>query len=147
MLDRAARHQLDAASGLLSFDADALTAYSPRRLKVLWVENVLDCRMWGYYCDIRNAMAKLHDLCTPSGGRLCMPPKFTPDIAIVGPRYSINIATADETVGFDRTKHTQAREASQEDRDVISVRARDDLNRTAAERQRDESEQQRDQPN
>ena len=97
------RHSLDRAAGLLSFDQ--LASYSPpRRLQVLWIENSLDCRMWSYYCDIRKAMAELHDLCTPRGATICLgTSKFVPDVAVVGPRYSINIGSEDDSVGFDRS--------------------------------------------
>ena len=54
----------------LSFDD--LAGYKPPRLRILWLENTLDCRTWTYYCDLRAAMAKLHDLCTPRRGVTCM---------------------------------------------------------------------------
>ena len=102
------RHQLDRDAGLLSFDAFFYRrpSYQPTRLSVLWIENDLDCRMWAYYCDIRKAMAKFHDLCTPRGAQTCMDGRngITPDVAIVGPRFSINIGSEDETVGFDRNR-------------------------------------------
>ena len=60
----------DLAAGLLPFDAADGSA-SPRRLRILWLENTLDCRMWAYYCDIRAAMARLHELCTPHGREMC----------------------------------------------------------------------------
>ena len=102
----ARRRQLDLAAGLLSFD-DSLETFSPRRLSILWIENALDCRMWAYYCDIRTAMEKLHHLCTPRGAQMCFGGrnKFVPDVAIIGPRYSINVASDDEGVGFDRRQH------------------------------------------
>ena len=95
----AARRALDAAAGLLSFDE---LAYTPPRLHVLWLENSLDCRTWcalrpppaaaavracallltrgtardrrSYYCDIREAMGRIHKLCTPRGGLTCVEP-------------------------------------------------------------------------
>ena len=94
----------DVAAGLLPFDAVDSSA-SPRRLRILWLENTLDCRMWAYYCDIRAAMARLHELCTPHGREMChgSPSRpFVPDVAIIGPRYSINIVSADDHVGFNR---------------------------------------------
>ena len=102
------RVALEAARGLHRFDElDPYGIGHPKRLRVLWLENSLDCRMWAYYCDIRAAMAKLHDLCTPRGKELCLGTKsqpFIPDFAVIGPRYSINIVSADDPVGFDRHK-------------------------------------------
>ena len=105
-MQRAERLLLDRAAGLLSFD-DGLDQ-QPRRMRVLWVENQLDCRMWGYYCDIKQAMERLHDMCTPHRGELCQgtPERpFVPDFAVVGPRYSINIVSDSDPVGFDRHKY------------------------------------------
>ena len=102
-MQRAQRWRLDAAAGLLSFDA-ALDE-PPPRLRVLWIENSLDCRMWAYYCDIKAAMARLHEVCIPHGRELCRgtaDKPFIPDIAVVGARYSININAEDDPVGFDR---------------------------------------------
>jgi hypothetical protein len=127
------RHRLDRSMGLLSFDS--LESFTPRRLKVLWLENTLDCRMWythvqqalpsalacdpsnhatnaiantrggrrSYYCDVRKAMARFHELCTPLRTSTCL--GFNPDVAIIGPRYSINIQSEDDHVGFDRTRY------------------------------------------
>ena len=58
------RHASDHASGAMSFDE--AEGYQPARMRVLWLENTLDCRTWSYYCDIRDAMKKYHTLCTPS---------------------------------------------------------------------------------
>lgn len=104
MLD-ADRHGFDRAAGLLSFDMPEVQS-TPRRLSVLWIENTLDCRMWAYYCDIRKAMARLHNLCTPHGAQTCIGGRaqFEPDVAVVGPRFSINIASEDEGLGFDRNR-------------------------------------------
>jgi hypothetical protein len=91
---------------------NTLDGYVPRRLKVLWVENRLDCRTWGYYCDIRDAMARFHEICTPKSSGNCMDARgrkkaFRPDVAIIGPRYSINVMSEDESVGFDRARYPQ----------------------------------------
>ena len=96
------RVALDRAAGLLGFDE--LPAEPPRRLRVLWLENRLDCGLWSYYCDIREAMAKLHELCTPSPGTNCIGAGFRPDVAIAGPRFTINIPTANESLGFSRSQ-------------------------------------------
>ena len=54
------RHALNRAEGTLSFD---LLASAPtRRLRVLWLENRLECGLWSYYCELRDAMAQLHEL-------------------------------------------------------------------------------------
>lgn len=103
---REQRWRLDAASGSMSFD-EGLERPPSRRLRVLWLENTLDCRMWGYYCDIKKAMERLHDLCVPYRTELCQGTAtnpFVPDVAIVGPRYSINVNTEDDPVGFDRLR-------------------------------------------
>ena len=96
------RHRLDREAGVLSFDM-LKASYQPRRLRVLWIENNLDCRMWAYYCDIRQAMAELHELCTPRGANTCIGRGFKPDVAIIGPRFSINVQSENELVGFDRS--------------------------------------------
>ena len=96
------RHALNRAEGTLSFD---LLASAPtRRLRVLWLENRLDCGLWSYYCELRNAMAELHELCTPSPSRTCLGEGFAPDVAVVGPRFSINIPMPNETLGFARSR-------------------------------------------
>ena len=58
-----------ATLGLYRFHEDLTT--TPRRMRILWLENLLDCRTWSYYCDIRDAMARLHDMCTPHGPHMC----------------------------------------------------------------------------
>lgn len=98
------RWRVDAVAGLMSFDMEQGEPI-PRRLRVLWIENALDCRMWGYYCDIRQAMAKYHDLCTPRGKEMChgtAERPFVPDVAVIGPRYTINIVSEDDPLGFNR---------------------------------------------
>ena len=96
------RHALNRAEGTLSFD---LLASAPtRRLSVLWLENRLDCGLWSYYCELRNAMAELHELCTPSPSRTCLGEGFAPDVAVVGPRFSINVPMPNETLGFARSR-------------------------------------------
>ena len=99
------RHALNRAEGTLSFD---LLASAPtRRLRVLWLENRLECGLWSYYCELRDAMAQLHELCTPSPSRTCLGEGFAPDVAIAGPRFSINIPTPNETLGFARSRLNQ----------------------------------------
>ena len=118
----AARRALDAAAGLLSFDE---LAYTPPRLHVLWLENSLDCRTWcalrppppppppcacallltcgtardrrSYYCDIREAMGRIHKLCTPRGGLTCVEPNrdFKAQVRAAGRRR--RVATAPRT--------------------------------------------------
>jgi hypothetical protein len=97
----------DAARAAASFPTFLDVAdYKPPRLRVLWVENKLDCRTWSYYCDLRAAMARLHDLCTPGARSTCFEKKrrFVPDVAVLGPRYTTNVVQDDETVGFDRVR-------------------------------------------
>ena len=103
--DELPRTTRDSTAGLLSFDHGLVV--QPRRLRVLWVENKLDCRMWGYYCDIKQAMEKLHEVCTPYGREMCdgtVQQPFVPEVAVIGPRYSINIVSRDDPVGFDRNR-------------------------------------------
>ena len=123
MRDYQSRQAVSRAAGLFgTFDDVALEAYAPRRMRVLWIEIApLDCRMWSYYCDIRAAMAKLHDLCSPhgegvtcygqarngGGGRARSLEAFQPEVAIVGPRFAINVATEDEPLGFDRAQYAR----------------------------------------
>jgi hypothetical protein len=52
-------------------------------------------------------MAQLHELCTPSPSRTCLGEGFAPDVAIAGPRFSINIPTPNETLGFARSRLNQ----------------------------------------
>lgn len=96
-----------ALANVTSFDRAA--NFTPPRRRILWIENTLDCRTWTYYCDIRDAMAKFHDLCVPVAGTTCLEDrrKFRPDYAVVGPRYTANIAHDDETLGFDRRRYAQ----------------------------------------
>ena len=110
------RFNLDRTAGLFgTYDDPRLVSYTPRRLRILWLENSpLDCRTWSYYCDMQDAMARLHELCIPRGSNTCVGPRgrreaasFSPDVAIVGPRYSINVATEDETLGFDRPRNAR----------------------------------------
>ena len=96
------RHASDHASGAMSFDETA--DYQPARMRVLWLENTLDCRTWSYYCDIRDAMKKYHTLCTPFRAMTCLE-SFDPELVVVGPRYTANLAHADETLGFDLLKY------------------------------------------
>lgn len=93
----------EALTNLTRFDLAA--RFTPPRRRILWVENALDCRTWTYYCDIRDAMGRWHELCTPAGGSRCVGEGrgFVPDFIVVGPRYTANIAHDDETLGFDRT--------------------------------------------
>ena len=93
------------ASPLLRFDR--LADYTPRRLNVVWLENTLDCRTWTYYCDLKDAMAKLHTLCIPRHSLTCVDGRrgFTPQVVVAGPRYMANVAHPDETLGFDRAQY------------------------------------------
>jgi hypothetical protein len=110
-----ARRELDLAMGLFgTYDDPRLETYAPRRLRLLWIENSpLDCRIWSYYCDIKAAMARLHELCTPRGSDTCVDRSdgrretFVADAAVVGPRYSINVASDDEPLGFNRPAHAR----------------------------------------
>ena len=110
VMDTASRHSVDRSAGLLSFDA--LETYRVRQLNVLWLENTLDCRIWGYYCDIKKAMAKIHRICVVRSPRSCLyqrasNKRFVPDVAVVGPRYAINIQSEDDSLGFDRSRFAQ----------------------------------------
>ncbi len=96
------RRASDRAAGVMSFDD--IDGYQPPSLRILWLENTLDCRTWSYYCDIHDAMAKYHKLCTPIRSLSCLD-GFDPNLVVVGPRYTANLAQADETLGFDRLKY------------------------------------------
>lgn len=103
------RRAADLAAGLLSFDQTPAD-FVPPRLKVLWIEDSTHhyCQQWSYYCDIKAAMSRLHDMCTPTDTRtLCLGPgsRFNPDIAVVGPHYASNVHRQDATLGFDRSAY------------------------------------------
>jgi hypothetical protein len=93
------------AAALLRFDRT--DGYTPPRLRIAWLENTLDCRTWTYYCDLKDAMARLHDLCVPRGSNTCVNGRrgFSPDLVVAGPRYMANVAHSDETLGFDRERY------------------------------------------
>ena len=101
-LPSTSRHAIDRADGVLSYDV--LPAAPRRRLRVLWLENRLECGIWSYYCELKDAMAELHELCTPSPRTACLGNGFVPDVAIAGPRFTINIPTPNETRGFARAR-------------------------------------------
>ena len=94
-----------ASSTTLRFDD--VQDYSPPRLNVVWIENTLDCRTWTYYCDLKDAMSRMHNLCVPRNSNLCVDGRkgFTPQVIVAGPRYMANVAHADETLGFDRARY------------------------------------------
>jgi hypothetical protein len=89
----------------LRFDED-LRGHVLPRMRIVWLENTLDCRTWTYYCDLKDAMARMHDLCTPRGPSTCVDGRrrFDPQLIVAGPRYMANVAHADETLGFDRSR-------------------------------------------
>ena len=86
---------------------DRLEGYTPPRLNVVWLENTLDCRTWTYYCDLKDAMARLHSLCIPRHSITCVDGRggFSPQLVVAGPRYMANVAHSDETLGFDRARY------------------------------------------
>ena len=83
---------------------DDLAGYEPTRMSIVWLENTLDCRTWTYYCDLKDAMEKLHRLCIPRGSTTCVDGQrgFVPQLVVAGPRYMANVAHVDETLGFNR---------------------------------------------
>lgn len=93
-------------SSQISFSDADLAAYVPQRLRIVWLENTLDCRTWTYYCDIKQAMERLHEVCVPLRSRTCTDGRrgFRPQVIVAGPRYMANIAHADETLGLDRNR-------------------------------------------
>ena len=52
-------------------------------------------------------MARIHELCIPVRSSTCLDNRraFKPDFIVVGPRYTANVAHADETLGFDRQRY------------------------------------------
>jgi len=86
---------------------DDVGGYNPVRWRIVWVENTLDCRTWSYYCDLKDAMSLLHDICVPRGSSTCVDGRrsFQPQLIVAGPRYMANVAHEDETLGFDRRRH------------------------------------------
>lgn len=89
----------DRDAGLLSFDQTVWR--QSRRWKVLWLENRLDCRVWSYYCDLRRAMAKLHDLLSGSHFDAAKHAHDL-DLIVVGPRMSMMILRESEPLGVSR---------------------------------------------
>mmetsp|Transcript_19642 Transcript_19642/g.59524 ORF Transcript_19642/g.59524 Transcript_19642/m.59524 type:complete len:498 (-) Transcript_19642:57-1550(-) len=96
----------DQAAGLLSFDQPPSRHPLPR-LRIVWIEDSTYhyCLQWSYYCEIKHAMGKLHDLCTlTEDDHQCigLNSTFKPNLAVVGPHYASNIHRPDATLGFDR---------------------------------------------
>lgn len=96
---------IGSSGALLRFDR--LDGYESPRLDIVWLENTLDCRTWTYYCDLKDAMSRLHRLCIPRHSVTCvegrgLPRGFKAQVVVAGPRYMANVAHIDETLGFDR---------------------------------------------
>ena len=90
------RLSLDRAAGLLSFDKfDADVRTTLPRFRVLWLENRLDCRIWSYYCDLRKAVAQLHDMVRSP---------YLADLIVVGPRMSMAIFRESDPLGISRQR-------------------------------------------
>ena len=86
---------------------DSIDGYTPPRLRIAWLENTLDCRTWTYYCDLKDAMSRIHELCVPRGSSTCIDGRrgFQPQLVVAGPRYMANVAHPDETLGFNRARY------------------------------------------
>jgi hypothetical protein len=84
---------------MLSFDAFNWSDAQPR-WNVLWLETRLDCRTWAYYCDLRRAFGKLHNL-WPAYKTL---PAQLPDLIVVGPRFTTNNYHAWDPLGVSRRR-------------------------------------------
>lgn len=98
----------------LRYDNRSVLSQDPPHLQVLWIDNIVDCRLWSYYCEIRKALARLHTMCQPHATRTCIgevlpgtQKPFSPDVAIIGPRYSINVQTPNDPIGFNREQHAR----------------------------------------
>jgi hypothetical protein len=66
----------------------------------MWVEGRLDCRTWSYTCDIRNAMAEVHQLLPI--GRPCDLKVKQFQLVVIGPRYAGMVFRDDEPLGISR---------------------------------------------
>ena len=69
------------------------------RLRILWLENYLDCRVWTYYCDLRRAMAELHTLISIHEAYAT-----PPSLIVVGPRVATGVASAASPLGVMRSR-------------------------------------------
>ena len=84
----------EAAAGLLAFDQN-LSAPLPK-WRIHWVENPLrTCNMWSYYCDLKEAMGRLHHI---DNGRA---PERA-DLIVVGPKLSVGFLRESDGIGFSR---------------------------------------------
>ena len=73
------------------------SASAPPPPRALYLENRLDCRVWAYYCELRDALARRLTLVSRDDAL-----RDGADLVIVGPRYATNILTADEPLGVSR---------------------------------------------
>ena len=107
-----------AASGGAATLGGAAAARSPERfwrhppnattrLRILWLENYLDCRVWTYYCDLRRAMAELHTLISIHEAYAT-----PPSLIVVGPRVATGVASAASPLGVMRSRFANVRQAA-----------------------------------
>ena len=71
-------------------------------LRVLWLENRLDCRVWAYYCELRRAFRAIHNVSDWSSVHRDRSP--VPQLIVVGPRFTTNLHTADTALGVSRQR-------------------------------------------
>ena len=72
------------------------------RMRVLWLENRLDCRIWAYYCELRRAFRAIHNVSDWSSAHK---EGAMPQLIVVGPRFTTNLHTADTALGISRQRY------------------------------------------
>ena len=73
------------------------------RMRVLWLENRLDCRIWAYYCELRRAFRAIHNVSDWASAHKDQ--GAMPQLIIVGPRFTTNLHTADTALGISRQRY------------------------------------------
>eukprot|EP00908_Phaeocystis_cordata_P017075 Transcript_2841.p1 GENE.Transcript_2841~~Transcript_2841.p1 ORF type:complete len:483 (+),score=23.40 Transcript_2841:84-1532(+) len=73
------------------------------RLRVLWLENRLDCRVWAYYCELRRAFRAMHNVSDWASAHKDR--AADPQLIVVGPRFTTNLHTADTALGVSRQRY------------------------------------------
>ena len=98
-VSRAAR---EASAGLIPFDQN-LTGHTLPRWRILWVDNPLNtCDMWSYYCDLKRAMSRLHEVEDAPHAS-----SAEPDLIVVGPKFATGLLGAHDGLGFSRQRYAR----------------------------------------
>lgn len=73
------------------------------RMRVLWLENRLDCRIWAYYCELRRAFRAIHNVSDWASAHKDQ--GAMPQLIVVGPRFTTNLHMADTALGISRQRY------------------------------------------